>query len=143
MMAMRGPEPSAADVTAPGALAVPPASVATTTPAAPSPVRPQIDLLLDQGLEALARGEVDAALAHYRAAVIADPTRAEAQRGRGIAAVRAGLDDEAIAAYESYLALAPDASDAERIRDRLTAARARRSARLTSTADSRARRGQR
>ena len=145
MLAMRGPEPIAADVAAPVALAAPPTPVATTatTTATTSEARPQIDVLLDQGLEALARGEVDAALVHYRAAVIADPTRAEAQRGRGIAAVRAGLDDEAIAAYEAYLSLAPDASDAERIRDRLTAARARRSARLTSTADAHARHGHR
>jgi len=143
MLAMRGPEPIAADVAAPVALAAPPTPVATTATTTTSAPRPQIDVLLDQGLEALARGEVDAALVHYRAAVIADPTRAEAQRGRGIAAVRAGLDDEAIAAYEAYLSLAPDASDAERIRDRLTAARARRSARLTSTADAHARHGHR
>ena len=88
---------------------------------------PNVNDLLDQGLEALARGELDVALAHYRAAALLDPTRAEAQRGRGLAAARAGLHDEAIAAFERYLAMAPDAPDAERVHSRLETERARRS----------------
>jgi serine/threonine protein kinase len=108
----------------------------TLAPAvAPSvPAAPDVEQLLQQGLEALARGELDAALSHYRAASQLDPGSAEAQRGRGIAAARAGLDDEAITALERYLALAPDASDAERVRVRLSGVRASRSARLVETA---------
>ncbi len=106
----------------PSVLTMPTAVVATSL--APTP---NVNDLLDQGLEALARGELDVALAHYRAAALVDPTRTEAQRGRGLAAARAGLHDEAIAAFERYLAMAPDAPDAERVHSRLETERARRS----------------
>jgi len=88
-----------------------------------------VDATMAAGLQALARGENDAALEHYREAVSLDATRAEAHRGRGLAAAHAGFDDEAIRALERYVALAPDAADAGRIRDRLRQLRSRRSAR--------------
>jgi len=93
---------------------------------------PNVDELLDEGLASLARGEVEAALGHYRAAALAAPERAEPHRGRGIAAARAGLDDEAIRALERYLTLAPDAPDAAAVRARVESQRRRRSERLAS-----------
>jgi serine/threonine protein kinase len=91
------------------------------------PPTPDVTSLLDDGLSALALGEVEAALASYRSASEADPRCPEAQRGRGLAAARAGLADESIFAFERYLSLAPDAPDADRIRVRLEGLRARRS----------------
>ena len=85
-----------------------------------------VQAMLDRALDALARGEVEAALTSYRAACVAAPDRADAYRGRGLAAARAGLDDEAIASLEHYLSLVPDAPDAERVRTRLSALRAHR-----------------
>jgi serine/threonine-protein kinase len=89
----------------------------------------EVDASLAAGLQALARGENDAALEHYRAAVELDAGRTEAHRGRGLAAAHAGFGDEAIRALERYLALAPDAADAGRIRDRLRQLRAHRASR--------------
>lgn len=98
------------------------------TPAAEAPASFDVDRTLDEGFEALARGEVEAALSRYREAATLAPDRAEAHRGRGLAAARAGLDEEAIVALESYLSLAPDAADAARIRDRLRRLRVDRTA---------------
>jgi eukaryotic-like serine/threonine-protein kinase len=108
--------------------------VAPTAPAtlAVADTTAAVDALLDSGLEALARGEVEVALTHYRAATVADPNRPEAARGRGLAAARAGLSDEAIGAFERYLSLAPDAADGERVRDRLEVERTRRRAEIPS-----------
>ena len=125
-----GPTEAAhAEVAPPIAAAAPP-TASNVSPAA-TPARPSVDDLLASGLEALARDEVETALAQYRAAVAVDPGRPEAHRGRGVAASRAGFDDEAIVAYERYLALAPDAADRERVRARLSAIRERRSERLS------------
>jgi serine/threonine protein kinase len=137
--AMPAPAPTAAEPPAPSSVERV-ALVSAVTPVSAAATQSETERLLQQGLEALARGEVDAALAHYRAAAEASPERVEAQRGRGVAAARAGLDDEAIAAYERYLAMAPDASDAERVRERLADLRTHRSERLTHRSARRPRR---
>jgi hypothetical protein len=103
-----------------------PTAASIDVAAPPSATEPDVMPLLDRGLEALAHGEVDLALASYRAACTVDPARPEAHRGRGLAATRAGLDGEAISAFEHYLALAPDAPDTERVRARITDLRAHR-----------------
>ncbi len=112
-----------------GLLPAPAVEPAAVAPAAPVDVAP----LLRRGLESLARGETDEALASYRAACTADPNSSEAQRGRGLASSLAGLDGEAIRAFERYLALAPDAPGGARVRDRLRALRARRGEREQRT----------
>ena len=73
------------------------------------------------GTAALIQGQLPGALAHFRRAVLADPSHAPAWRGIGLANERLGRTPEAVDAYRRYLRLASGASDAPAIRRRLAA----------------------
>jgi Flp pilus assembly protein TadD len=65
-------------------------------------------------------GEIPRARELYREATLAAPRNTAAWRGLGLSSERLHLVPEARTAYERYLELAPDARDADTVRDRLS-----------------------
>jgi Tetratricopeptide repeat len=72
-----------------------------------------------QGLQAYLRGDTTTALASLRSALAADPNYAPTWRGLGLVFEKMNEKDQARAAYRKYLQLAPNAGDADNIRNRL------------------------
>jgi len=60
------------------------------------------------GDRALARGDMPAAVRHFRQAVAADPRDPDALRGLAVALTAAGQADHAVSVYRKLLALRPD-----------------------------------
>jgi serine/threonine protein kinase len=71
------------------------------------------------GLQQYARGDTTGALATLRTSLSSSPTFAPTWRGLGLVYEKLGNKGQARAAFKRYLQLAPDAGDADQIRDRL------------------------
>jgi len=71
------------------------------------------------GLQQYARGDTTGALATLRTSLSSSPTFAPTWRGLGLVYEKLGNKSQARAAFKRYLQLAPDAGDADQIRDRL------------------------
>jgi tetratricopeptide (TPR) repeat protein len=74
--------------------------------------RIQAEHLVREGVKAQQAGQLTEALAHYRAAVQADPSCFEARFNEGVAAYQLGHLRQALAAFEYALAIRPDSIDA-------------------------------
>ena len=72
-----------------------------------------------QGLQAYLRGDTSTALTQLKASLEADPNYAPTWRGLGLVYEKINDKDKARAAYHRYLQLAPNAGDADNIRNRL------------------------
>jgi Tetratricopeptide repeat len=72
-----------------------------------------------QGLQAYLRGDTSSALTQLKASLDADPNYAPTWRGLGLVYEKLNDKDKARAAYHRYLQLAPNAGDADNIRNRL------------------------
>ncbi|HEX4452097.1 MAG TPA: tetratricopeptide repeat protein [Kofleriaceae bacterium] len=72
-----------------------------------------------QGLQAYLRGDTSTALTQLKASVDTDPNYAPTWRGLGLVYEKLNDKDKARAAYHRYLQLAPNAGDADNIRNRL------------------------
>jgi serine/threonine-protein kinase len=72
-----------------------------------------------QGLQAYLRGDTSTALTQLKTSVEADPNYAPTWRGLGLVYEKLNDKDKARAAYHRYLQLAPNAGDADNIRNRL------------------------
>jgi serine/threonine-protein kinase len=103
------PPPAPADATEHASAPVESAAVSTDRSAA----------LLRDAQAAMLHGQVATARDLYEEATQAAPRTAAGWRGLGLASERLGLGPEARRAYERYLELAPDARDAETVRERL------------------------
>jgi eukaryotic-like serine/threonine-protein kinase len=79
--------------------------------------------LIREAQSAMLHGEIPRARELYHDATLASPRSAAAWRGLGLASERMGLAPEARNAYERYLTIAPDARDADTVRERLEALR--------------------
>jgi len=71
------------------------------------------------GLQLYMRGDTQGALAALRSALSANPSYAPTWRGLGLVFEKMNEKDQARAAYRKYLQLAPNAGDADHIRNRL------------------------
>lgn len=71
------------------------------------------------GLQQYARGDTTGALATFRASAASSPGFAPTWRGLGLVYEKVGSKSQARQAFRRYLQLAPNASDAEQIRERL------------------------
>lgn len=79
--------------------------------------------LVREAQSAMLHGEIPRARDLYREATLSSPRSAAAWRGLGLASERMGLAPEARTAYERYLTIAPEARDADTVRERLEALR--------------------
>jgi eukaryotic-like serine/threonine-protein kinase len=77
-------------------------------------------VLYSEGAELFVRGQHAEAKARFKAAIEANPSHAQSHRGLGLVYQALGNKSSAISSFEKYLRLAPDASDAEAIRARVT-----------------------
>jgi serine/threonine-protein kinase len=71
------------------------------------------------GLQQYARGDTSGALSTLRTSLSSNPTYAPTWRGLGLVYEKQGNKGQARSAFKRYLQLAPDASDADQIRERL------------------------
>ncbi|HEU4733333.1 MAG TPA: tetratricopeptide repeat protein [Kofleriaceae bacterium] len=71
------------------------------------------------GLQQYARGDTSGALATFRSSLSSNPRFAPTWRGIGLVYEKMGNRGQARSAFKRYLQLAPDAGDAEQIRERL------------------------
>jgi hypothetical protein len=78
-----------------------------------------VDAAYKQGLQLYMRGDTEGALASLRAALAGNPGYPPTWRGLGLVYEKLGEKDQARAAYRRYLQLAPNAGDADKIRNRL------------------------
>jgi hypothetical protein len=85
----------------------------------PSEPRPDPAAAYRTGLQQYARGDNAGALATLRASASANPGYAPTWRGLGLVHEKLGNKPLAKLAFKRYLQLAPDAVDAEQIRDRM------------------------
>jgi len=100
----------------------------TTSVAAPPPTSAESQAtstdrsadLVRQAQAAMLHGQIANARELYEEATQAAPRTSAAWRGLGLASERLGLNPEARRAYERYLEMAPDARDAQTVRDRLS-----------------------
>lgn len=69
---------------------------------------PSAEELYDRAVDCVAEGDLDVAIAHYRAALQLAPDFADAWEGLSMALADRGLWDEAIAAAKKAVELAPD-----------------------------------
>ncbi|MCA9577934.1 MAG: protein kinase [Polyangiales bacterium] len=76
--------------------------------------------LVSEGTRLLVGGHLPAAVEKFREATHANPGNGAAWRGLGLGYQHMGRNPEARRAFERYLRLAPNASDADNIRARLT-----------------------
>ena len=85
------------------------------------PPRPRVDVeaAYKQGLQLYMRGDTQGALSSLRSALAANPSYAPTYRGLGLVFEKLNEKDQARAAYRKYLQLAPNAGDADHIRNRL------------------------
>ena len=110
--------------------APPPEKVAKATPKA-QPIDPYAAPPVDKqpkadpaaayktGLQQYARGDTTGALSTLRTSLSSNPTFAPTWRGLGLVYEKLGNKGQARSAFKRYLQLAPDASDADQIRDRM------------------------
>jgi hypothetical protein len=73
------------------------------------------------GNKALYAADAAGAIAHFKAALAAQPGFAAAHRGLGLAYSLAGNRAQAVTEFKSYLAASPGAKDAAKIQERITA----------------------
>jgi serine/threonine-protein kinase len=92
---------------------------ASPASSAPSEPRPDPAAAYRTGLQQYARGDNAGALATLRGAASANPGFAPTWRGLGLVHEKLGNKPLAKLAFKRYLQLAPDAVDAEQIRDRM------------------------
>ena len=117
----------------PTTVAAPPITVAappptTTVAAPPPPTSGESEAtstdrsadLVHQAQAAMLHGQIANARELYEEATQAAPRMSAAWRGLGLASERLGLNPEARRAYERYLEIAPEARDAQTVRDRLS-----------------------
>ena len=97
-------------------------------PAAKSPTKPtkpdvntksNAELEYRQGLQLFMRGDSSGAAKALRGSLAANPNYAPAWRALGLVFEKVGDTDQARTAFKRYLQLAPNASDAQQIRNRL------------------------
>jgi tetratricopeptide (TPR) repeat protein len=81
--------------------------------------KPDADAAFKAGFQAYMHGDNQTALTQLRAAVSTNPSYAAAWRVLGLLYTRMGENDMARAAFKRYLALAPNAGDADQIKERL------------------------
>jgi hypothetical protein len=88
---------------------------------APAPAPPKFDpaAAYRTGIQQYARGDINAALATFRTSLSSNPDYAPTWRGLGVVYDKLGNKGQARSAFQRYLKLAPDALDAEQIRERL------------------------
>jgi len=72
-----------------------------------------------QGVQQFARGDTTAALASLRTSLASNPSFAPTWRGLGLVFEKMGDKDQARAAFKRYLQLAPNAGDADQVRNRM------------------------
>jgi tetratricopeptide (TPR) repeat protein len=71
------------------------------------------------GLQQYARGDTAGALATFKGSLSSNPGFAPTWRGIGLVYEKIGNKGQARTAFKRYLQLAPDAGDADQIRDRM------------------------
>ena len=86
---------------------------------APSETRPDPAAALRTGMQQYMRGDNAGALATLRASASANPVYAPTWRSLGLVHEKLGNKGMAKLAFKRYLQLAPDAGDADQIRDRM------------------------
>jgi TolA-binding protein len=96
-----------------------PARVAHAEPSHPRMSQGDVDAAYKQGLQLYMRGDTEGALASLRAALAGNPGYPPTWRGLGLVYEKLNEKDQARAAYRKYLQLAPNAGDADKIRNRL------------------------
>jgi serine/threonine-protein kinase len=87
--------------------------------AAAAEPRPDPEVAYQTGLKQYARGDNAGALSTLRASASASPGFAPTWRGLGLVYEKLGNKGQAKLAFKRYLQLAPDAADADQIRDRM------------------------
>jgi serine/threonine-protein kinase len=92
---------------------------ASPASSAPSEAKPDPATAYRTGLQQYARGDNAGALATLRASASANPGYAPTWRGLGLVHEKLGNKGMAKLAFKRYLQLAPDAVDADQIRDRM------------------------
>lgn len=95
------------------------AAIERLAPEPEDPLPERARAAFEEGLAAFDASRWDAAARAFSRALGEHPELAVARYNRGVAYLRAGRDDDAFADLERYLELAPEARDAERVRDRL------------------------
>jgi eukaryotic-like serine/threonine-protein kinase len=88
-------------------------------PPPPPPEKPDLDALVNAGVNALVRGDTKSALAAYQHAKAANPSYPAVWRGLGVVYEKMGDTKQAKVAFQRYLQLAPNAGDAAQIRARM------------------------
>jgi eukaryotic-like serine/threonine-protein kinase len=88
-------------------------------PPPPPPEKPDLDALVNAGVNALVRGDTKSALAAYQHAKATNPSYPAVWRGLGVVYEKMGDSKQAKAAFQRYLQLAPNAGDAAQIRARM------------------------
>jgi tetratricopeptide (TPR) repeat protein len=86
---------------------------------APPKAKPDVETAYKQGVQQLARGDTQGALASLRTSLAGNPNYPPTWRGLGLVFEKLGEKDQARAAFKRYLQLAPGAGDAEQIKSRM------------------------
>ncbi|TMQ17915.1 MAG: tetratricopeptide repeat protein, partial [Deltaproteobacteria bacterium] len=121
----RKPDKPAKHLAAPERVARAPARAQPVDPYAAAPVagpeRPPSDpaAAYRTGLQQYARGDTAGALSTFRTSLAVAPSFAPTWRGLGLVYEKLGNKVQARLAFKRYLQLAPNAGDADQVRDRL------------------------
>ncbi|MBA3540720.1 MAG: tetratricopeptide repeat protein, partial [Deltaproteobacteria bacterium] len=87
----------------------------------PVPAKPKVDPVeaYRTGLQQYARGDTTGALATFKSSLQSNASFAPTYRGLGLVYEKMGNKGAARTAFKKYLQLAPNAGDAENIKDRM------------------------